>query len=275
MNCVTNGVNDYSFTSRCGQIRDAQWVCHVINDFQYSSTSRLKPLFEKQLRKVKKLNPQVNSPMDMLILEEHLNSLNLSKPKNKNLFKKFADYIKSKFLKDKKDDLNRLYSIKEKIKGLADIREKCMTEAGESKQAFSALKMLDEYKQGNCYETAILAQLVLKLNGVKNARVLYLKNGSKLEHAVCVFNRDGSKFEKIENNKTIFVDPWAGKADFAGNMFKYYDSILGNNFRLKMKFDDKLEINDFAALDEVDFNKIKGRYPTLIKTGGNRKFMEK
>ena len=42
-----------------------------------------------------------------------------------------------------------------------------------------------------------------------------------------------------------------------------------------MKFDDKLEINDFAALDEVDFNKIKGRYPTLIKTGGNRKFMEK
>ena len=89
-------------------------------------------------------------------------------------------------------------------------------------------------KLGNCYENGKAAEIILKMNGMEHVRSAGLKRGNKpIDHFVCVFNRDGSVFDgTIKNNQTVIVDPWLGKVDFAGNMFKVYENTCQRILRI-------------------------------------------
>jgi hypothetical protein len=100
----------------------------------------------------------------------------------------------------------------------------------------SLFDSIKKYHYFNCHESALLAELILKINGIKNSYTACLRDGkAKGNHILCLFNRDGSKIAireengelipQIENNKTIIIDPWAGICDFANNALKEYHSF--------------------------------------------------
>ena len=92
-------------------------------------------------------------------------------------------------------------------------------------------------------ETAGAAEIALKMNGVKNSYTANLSyNGNMLDHSVCVFNKDGSEFTGVVNNKTIIVDPWAGFADFANNAFVRYKNMFATHLGISGEGKFKIEI---------------------------------
>ncbi len=119
---------------------------------------------------------------------------------------------------------------------------------------------------GNCYENGKAAEIILKLNGVENARAVSLKRGSSaIDHFVCVFNRDGSAFDgTIKNNQTIIVDPWLGKADFAGNMFKIYENTCQKLLKLPEQGKFGVRNVEDIKISENDSSIIKQYFPKLF-----------
>ena len=60
-------------------------------------------------------------------------------------------------------------------------------------------------------------QIISQLGSFRNKAEFI--NGEQLNHVVCIFNKDGSQFNGTVNNSTIIIDNWAGKTDFAKNMY--------------------------------------------------------
>lgn len=140
---------------------------------------------------------------------------------------------------------------------------------------------IDKFHCFNCQESAILSLLILKLNGIKNAYNAFIRNGlADSNHAVCIFNRDGSELVpcvkggketfKIENNKTIIVDPWTGICDFANNAFNEYHGFWNEHLKPEKKDEPVATgIYNFDRIQNIDFSEaflesVRKEYPNLI-----------
>ena len=268
--------NSTAFTSRCVQVRDAQWVCHKVNEvFPHESTTKFKPLFEKQLRRI--LGKKVNepAPLSMESIKKYIREINIPR---KLCPRGFKEKLKQNFMflfgKCSKDELKSLYYIDEKIASLGNCRTECDKLFGDSNELLKVLRMFEVYKSANCSENATIAELILKINGFENARTLHLKYKNVPEHAVCVFNKDGSPFEKIINNKSIIIDPWIGKADFANNMIRFYKNMLSNNFLINSVHGNLYEVLNSVKLSPCELIKFREKYPQLLFKSENHKFMQ-
>ena len=148
------------------------------------------------------------------------------------------------------------------------------------------LDLLEKYRVGNCMEDANAAALILKMNGIKNVYTAILTSGNeKVDHMVCVFNKDGSKFSGKIKNSTIIIDPWARKADFAKNMMIYYKNEMCNSLNIQGSYfttkgrnicsNDKMGLEKYASvyLSEKELNEFKNQYPEFVFKSNNRKFM--
>ena len=145
MNSVNNINNNFSFKGRCPQIKDAQWVCHVVNTaYPHVSTTR----FSAPMYKLKKENPGLYSRF----LDK--NPFNFVDPFNFKELKLIAMFDWQKRLIDK---LNRVRK---------EWQYGCKTD---SRRVNNLIGQLKYNKIGNCGEDAMLAEAILKLNGVDNA----------------------------------------------------------------------------------------------------------
>lgn len=244
---MDNKVSNISFTARCPQIRKGEWVCHAVNTgLPHMSTTKFNPLFvvfemrnfpmlrgymamSKEARQTfsKHCSP---STKKILVIHDAIESLI-----------KRLDDARTRFRKNFTDDNSR-------VTGL--------------------LKQMKHTHLGNCSETAGAAEIALKMNGVKNSYTANLSyNGNKLDHSVCVFNKDGSEFTGVVNNKTIIVDPWAGFADFANNAFVRYKNMFATHLGISGEGKFKIEIPRQYNLSEKNMEKIKEAYPELLKEG--------
>ena len=251
MNYFTN--SNISFNGRCPQIKDAQWVCHNINsNFPHISITRRIPAFKKIIND----NPELSVvPKSLYSMSEILKTLVNMKESNFFKWSKLEKYNKIQSL------IN--YSIKS-ITSFAQARI-FSNYMFNGNKFLVAIDMITNSKLGNCGEESIFTDFILKLNGVKNACIVDLKNPSNnIRHSVCVFNRDGSKFEKVINNKTIVVDTWAGKVDFANNLIPFYKYQCKNYFGIKP--DEKLEFVFYKQYDipEKDLNEYIKNLPDIF-----------
>lgn len=261
-----------NFTSRIAPIRDAQWVCNTINTtFPHLSPTKFKIIFEHYIQKngAKESVPVFKSYNDIyLYIKSQLNS------KHESFFEK----IKQKFCTTKFQKKMNTFAVIEKymerISMLRTENKKTMT------QLDGSINMLVEHKTGNCYELAILAELVTKLNGIKNSATCLFFDGNldinkQITHAACVFNLDNTPVEKIINNKTIIIDPWLGKADFANNMIKHYKNSCADLLEFPQK--SKVIVLPVELVMETpnELNKYKKEYPQLVFKSKDRKFMQK
>ena len=260
-------MQNVSFNGRCPQIKDAQWVCHTVNTgLPHISTTRFMPTFKK-----------------LVYSEGELASKNIKIFDMKKLLEAMF-FIKDKITKErliynKSDkDLDMLKKISASIKFIERICYNRLKYEGNDPYNISRiLNMLSNAKMGNCFEEAKVAELILLLNGIKNActATLEARFAGKIEHILCVFNRDGSKFNGVINKNTIVIDPWAQKADFATNMLKFYRNMCKEDFDIPI--DRKLDITPISKMEltEEEIEKIKEKYPQLLFKNLKRKFMEK
>lgn len=199
--------NNISFNGRCPQIRDAQWVSHMVNSaYPHISTSRLSA--------------------DIKVCQN-----NCVKPSEKDKFNKILDW-KKKIRAKLKESRKEWHNISKNDYRLIN----------------NVINQLRYDKLGNCGEDAYLAETILKINGVDNACTAGLKfNGKPIDHCVCVFNKDGSKFKGRVSKNTIIIDPWFyGAADFASNMFLKYKNI-GKKFFPEINDSSKFSFRDIVS----------------------------
>ncbi len=276
--------NNITFSSRCVYIRDAQWVNHAVNTtFPHFSTSKFKPLITKQLlttfpdKFTPRNIPKTTNELFYTLRCIHLTKKDINNDKTFSFFQKIIlKTIRSLLPAKKKQEFNRLAKSRNIIKKFGDLRDSCYT--FHDKDLQRALVLLEEHKLGNCLEEATIAKLVLEINGIKNGKVAYLQNmktNNFLDHAVCIFNKDGSEFDGKITNHTIVIDPWAEKADTAKNMLKYYQNTMQNTFDITNKTQVRFSPQNQIIFDENYVQQLKTKYPSLVFKSNSRQFMQK
>lgn len=269
---VYHKTNSPNFASRTAQIRDAQWVCRAINTtFPHISPTKFKPLFEHYIKKTasKNRNTVFNDIADVYrFAKEHSNDKS----------KGFPEKIKNFFRNSKpQKSHNTLAVIAKNIEAISKGRTNNKHKTTELERA---IKLLCTQRKGNCQENAVIAELVMKMNGMKNASsCLLYEEGTAINktqsHAACIFNLDNTPVKKIINNKTIIIDPWLGKADFANNMLKYYKNTCDDLLSLPENGKIAVEPIELVYLTDSALEKYKTQFPQLVFKSKDHKFMQK
>ncbi len=219
----TNSVN---FTSRCPEIRQAQWVCHNINvNFPHLSTTRIAPFVDKLEDKFPEVHDKFVST-NRLVGELP----QITNNEEKKVF--------------------QIFSWMRKLTRTLNLRRKEMRPLiGDYAKMSDVLSQFKHTKLANCGENAKLSELIMRLNGHENVYTAGIKIGDQhVDHVVCFFNKDGSKFDgTIKNNKTIIIDSWLNEVDFANNMLIKYKNIY-KDFMFIPK-DGKLSFRNVKSLD--------------------------
>jgi len=122
---------------------------------------------------------------------------------------------------------------------------------------------------GNCGESAQLASIVAKVNGIKDCNIvhLYTAEGKDLDHAVLF----------VYGDKPYIIDSWLGFADYVPNVLDKYKTTYSNIFD-DIKPNDTLTFISYTDDEYTDFlkndftrkqiNKLKKIYPEqFIKRG--------
>lgn len=253
-----------NFTARCPEIRDAEWVCRVINHtFPHYSTTK------QQIRIInllKRNRSEIKYEKTPKVLAE--------------VYEIFENYIpkitNSKLAK-------QLTSIKEMLEKTSTKRFTAERRMGRNK-TFESLYLMEMFKFGNCTESAIIAELILKMNGIQNACCASLNKGLKrmpitewtdLDHLICVFNKDGSIFTGTPSKHTIFIDPWLNKAGFAKDMERFYRNEFSHFFKLDPDEVFKYEPAYIVDISDFAMSKVKDKYHPFIFKNPFRKFMQR
>ena len=124
---------------------------------------------------------------------------------------------------------------------------------------------MQDKKVGNCFEEAMLAQLIGKINGQKNIYVgeIYMKKENvdkdiKIDHTVAFITQEKINKDKMysfRNKEAVIIDPWLGITDFADNYFtklkndfaKFFHEIPDRDFLLYMIGTDSKNIKEFKS----------------------------
>ena len=128
------------------------------------------------------------------------------------------------------------FKLKKSIK-LDNLRYEC----GQGIDLFrSIINMLKQHKIGNCYESAVVAQIIGKINGISNiypAKIFFNKNKSgfqtQLDHVVAIITDKSFKPERyynFKNNDAIIVDPWLGVTEYVGDYVNKLRTNFANTF---------------------------------------------
>lgn len=98
------------------------------------------------------------------------------------------------------------------------------------------LDMLKTHKIGNCYENAVLAEIIGKINGIKNiypVKIYFNRNSSgaktQLDHVVTIItdiNLNKNVKYDLTNKSAIVLDPWLGITEYVSE----YVNKLRNDF---------------------------------------------
>lgn len=223
MENFSNHKSDIMFTSRCPQIREAQWVCQKVRAIPHISNTRIDAVFHSMCEKHTDVFDKVMSGMNF-------------EPKTEIESKIQKIFLWNKTL------VSRM--CKNRGEWNVGIRNdyRCIN---------NILCLLKHEKMGNCGEDAYLAAAILRMNRKKYAYTASLKVGSNyVDHRICLFNKDGSQFDGKITKKTIIVDPWLGFADFASNMATMYKNLCSKIFP---------EIGDcpYGKIDYYDVQNIR------------------
>jgi len=250
-----------TFNARCPQIRDADWVCRVINQtLPHSSTSKHQTRIIKFLKSHRDVLKYEWTPRNLAqiceILKKKYRGCNNMLQQKMNNIKKFIENFGKKRLEAQDIMPNKV---------------------------FESLYLMEVFKVGNCSENAVLAELVLKMNNIRNACCATMFKAvpgdsccdwSDLDHAVCVFNKDGSLFNGKKTKHTIVIDPWVGKAGFMDDMERFYRNELSGYFNIEPHELFKYERVETVYVSDFAMEKLKEKYTPFIFKNKTRSFMK-
>lgn len=276
--------NQYcNFTARAPQIKDAEWVSHIVNStFPHFSTTKHQLRFISYLSKKQNFarKPKnLQDVLDRIELNQHIKKYNHTKKFSEKIFDFF--YYLALSTKQKKD-FNIQQAIYNKIVQVIDLRRSCFKENTDTliPKPIKMIGYIKNQKLANCMEDAILTNMVLKMNGVKNVARIHmynLVNGEEkiIDHAVCIVNPPNIPLQQGKlHPKAIILDAWSGKCDFADNMITYYRNLKGKYFPVnKLKDVVYKPILEDGLTPDI-LAKMKQDYPQLIFPNKDRKFLD-
>ena len=230
-----------NFTGRCPQIKTAYKVCHIVNEnLPHVSSTKVSPMFEKMKWKF-------TDSYDKFLNHNPLFPLSCSNASEKKFF-------------------NLMLCQRELIRRMNNVRD-CFSSKSKTdfERVNNTISQLKFARLGNCMENADASAAIMKMNGFNNVYTAHLKRGDeKIDHMVCLFNKDGSPFNGDWNKNTIILDSWTGVCDFAGNMFKKYENMFKDYFYIprdgKFGFDHIKSLN----LSDNELIQLKQSYPELL-----------
>ena len=128
---------------------------------------------------------------------------------------------------------------------------------------------------GNCAEEAKLAELIGKINGIKNiySGSIFAGKGFAKHDVAFITNEEikPNKKYKFKKKDALIIDPWLGITEFAGNYFK----IIKTNFAklLEIRGNSKpYIIPDFTSkLTQAKIRNFRKKYSELIIDFSNKK----
>lgn len=128
---------------------------------------------------------------------------------------------------------------------------------------------------GNCAEEAKLAELIGKINGIKNiySGSVFAGKGFAKHDVAFITNEEikPNKKYKFKKKDALIIDPWLGITEFAGNYFK----IIKTNFAklLEIRGNSKpYIIPDFTSrLTQAKIRNFRKKYSELIIDFSNKK----
>ena len=163
------------------------------------------------------------------------------------------------------------------------------------------IDMLKNYKIGNCYEEAILCEIIGKINGLKNiyhCKIVFNRNSSgaqmELDHAISVLSKktlNEKELYNFNNKDAVILDPWLGITEFAQDYFTRLKNEFSKLFPLlpdnqlsvrKAKISSKtpkeyhdvmktlfkpdfyIKIHDGEILSDSDTKILKKEFPELV-----------
>lgn len=236
-----NYLDNQNFTSRCPQIKEAQNVCHkVASNFPHLSSTRFIPLRDKFENKYSTL------------YDEFINS-NPTKTGHHKIYSNAERKVLAVF-----------NAVKNLVADINTARSERIGYKDDLSKTYLLLSQLKYGRIGNCGEDAQLSELILRISGKKNVYTGSMKVGDcNIDHDVCFYNKDGSKFIGGIKKNTILVDSWLGEADFADNMLLKYKSIYKDY--LFIPKDGKISFRNVQSLNlsETELNTLKKDFPEL------------
>ena len=113
--------------------------------------------------------------------------------------------------------------------------------------------LIKRKKLGNCHESAILAEIAAKANGIRNCYTAQLKpltnnSSDSLDHAVLYV--DSPKHPYI-------IDPWLGFADFVPNAFERYRKEFSAHFDFDKFGTDKMFFEPLGMRKNLSIEETK------------------
>lgn len=250
VNTISYHNKNTAFTSRCPQIRDAQWVCQKVKSFPHISSTKVVATTSELVKK--HINAQDRY---LFILSPEL----FQKPQERKILKliEWQGKLEEKMVKTRK---KWAALKKENFRAIDTI-----------------LKQFKQDKLGNCGEDAFVSAAILRLNGVKNVYTAGLKiDKCQQDHAICIFNKNGKPYSGKVERDTIIIDPWFGAADFAHNIIQKYKNLYSNFFE-KLKPNSEIsfyKVQKFNLSQEEVFL-LSIQRPELLYPENNRCFMQK
>lgn len=169
--------------------------------------------------------------------------------------------------------MNKYAGKQTKTYGLANLKLRLMSKMDNFRYrggfGFEQFKIIiDNFKNhhlGNCYESAILAQIIGKINGQKNiypAQLYFTKDSSEkkiqFDHAVAVIIDkafDKNYKYQFKNKDAIIVDPWLGVTEFAGEYINKLRTLYFKMFPGQLSdYSNKMEILASESKTIEEFN---------------------
>lgn len=133
------------------------------------------------------------------------------------------------------------------------------------KKILALIEPVKKERFGNCAESAQIAAIAAKINGIENATVASLRtpSGDRFDHAVLL----------VRDKNPYVIDPWLGFADYVPNAFEKYRGEYRHHFDFSDKYTDRMTL--VASEDDVswflrkntkhtDIKDLKKRIPNLL-----------
>ena len=122
------------------------------------------------------------------------------------------------------------------------------------------LGFLKGLHRGNCGESANLAVIAAKMNGITNCKKVSLVNkaGNDFDHAIVL----------VDGKKPYIIDAWLGFADYIPNAFQRYKKDFSHCFDFA-RLGDEMSILTHPLwwinrVPQENINNLKKTYPSLL-----------
>lgn len=131
------------------------------------------------------------------------------------------------------------------------------------------------HKVGNCSESVSLAEMIAKMNGVKNCyrlsfaeanpkKIMSVDSRNKLDHTVLMVSKNPVDQDGIKPSESLIIDPWLGISGRMRDIVTRYKNEFAKILKINKDTSLAFKLSEPLDLNEYDIEILRLGYPELI-----------